>query len=62
MLQPSVRYWYGRFLAAQPDVAEQLRGRAMIEAAATDFHALEMVPHAALAERRLRTGGRTGSL
>jgi hypothetical protein len=34
--------------------AEQARGRAMIEAAATDFRSLEMVTYANLAEQFLR--------
>ena len=36
------------------DAADRVRGRAMIEAALTDFRALKMVPHATLAEPFLR--------
>jgi hypothetical protein len=54
ILQPVLLYWYGRFLSA--DAADRARGRAMVEAALTDFHALEMVLHAGLAERFLRDG------
>jgi hypothetical protein len=43
-------------LAGQNDPSEQSRGRAMIEAAAHDFRSLEMVLHADLAERFLRSG------
>jgi tetratricopeptide (TPR) repeat protein/predicted Ser/Thr protein kinase len=56
ILQPTVLYWYGRFLFAAPDAAERARGRAMVEAALTDFRALEMVLHANLAEQFLREG------
>jgi hypothetical protein len=54
ILQPTVLYWYGRSLADTSDVADQARGRAMVEAALTDFRALEMVTHANLAEQFLR--------
>ncbi len=54
ILQPTVRYWYGRALSASADAADHARGRAMVEAALTDFRALEMVLHANLAERFLR--------
>jgi hypothetical protein len=54
ILQPTVLYWYGRSLADTSDVADQARGRAMVEAALTDFRALEMVTHAHLAEQFLR--------
>jgi tRNA A-37 threonylcarbamoyl transferase component Bud32/tetratricopeptide (TPR) repeat protein len=54
LLQPTARYWYGRLLVDDPHPAEQARGRAMIEAAATDFRSLEMVTYASLAERFLR--------
>ena len=54
ILQPTVLYWYGRALADTSDVPEQARGRAMVEAALTDFRALEMVTHATLAEQFLR--------
>jgi len=53
ILQPTVLYWYGRALSAAPDPADRARGRAMVEAALTDFRALEMVLHANLAERFL---------
>ena len=53
LLQPTARYWYGRLLVDDPHPAEQARGRAMIEAAATDFRSLEMVTYANLAERFL---------
>ncbi len=56
ILQPTVLYWYGRALSASADNAEHTRGRGMVEAALTDFHALEMVLHANLAERFLREG------
>ncbi len=56
ILQPTVRYWYGRFLFAASDAADRARGRAMVEAALTDFRALEMVLHANLAEQFLREG------
>jgi hypothetical protein len=52
-----VLYWYGRFLFAAPDAAERARGRAMVEAALTDFRGLEMVLHANLAEQFLNGGG-----
>jgi hypothetical protein len=54
LLQPTARYWYGRLLVDEPHSAERARGRAMIEAAATDFRTLEMVTYANLAERFLR--------
>ena len=56
ILQPTVLYWYGRSLSAGADTADRARGRAMVEAALTDFRALEMVLHANLAERFLREG------
>jgi hypothetical protein len=56
ILQPTVQFWYGRMLAGQNDPSEQSRGRAMIEVAAHDFRSLEMVLHADLAERFLRSG------
>ena len=43
-------------LSAGADIAERERGRGMVEAALTDFRALEMVLHANLAERFLREG------
>ena len=54
ILQPTVLYWYGRALGDTSDAADQARGRAMVEAALTDFRALEMVTHANLAEQFLR--------
>ena len=54
LLQPTARYWYGRLLVDDPHPAEQARGRALIEAAATDFRSLEMVTYANLAEQFLR--------
>jgi tetratricopeptide (TPR) repeat protein len=54
LLQPTARYWYGRLLVDDPHPAEQARGRALIEAAATDFRSLEMVTFAILAEQFLR--------
>jgi hypothetical protein len=54
LLQPTARYWYGRLLIDDPHPAEQARGRAVIEAAATDFRSLEMVTYANLAEQLLR--------
>ena len=56
ILQPTVLYWYGRFLSATANTADQARGRGMVEAALTDFRALEMVLHGNLAERFLRDG------
>jgi tetratricopeptide (TPR) repeat protein len=56
ILQPSVLYWYGRSLATATDGAERARGRAMVEAALTDFRALGMVLHTGLAEQFLRHG------
>jgi tetratricopeptide (TPR) repeat protein len=56
ILQPNVLYWYGRSLATAADSADRLRGRAMVEAALTDFRTLEMVLHATLAEQFLREG------
>lgn len=56
ILQPTVLYWYGRSLSTAADTADRLRGRAMVEAALTDFRALEMVLHANLAEQFLREG------
>jgi tetratricopeptide (TPR) repeat protein len=56
ILQPTVLYWYGRALSTATDASDQLRGRAMVEAALTDFRGLEMVLHANLAERFLRDG------
>jgi tetratricopeptide (TPR) repeat protein/tRNA A-37 threonylcarbamoyl transferase component Bud32 len=55
ILQPTVLYWYGRALSSAPDAGDQARGRAMVEAALTDFRGLEMVLHANLAERFLRS-------
>ncbi len=57
ILQPTVLYWYGRALSAGADIADRARGRAMVEAALTDFRALEMLLHANLAEQFLRAGG-----
>ncbi len=57
ILQPTVLYWYGRALSAGADTADRTRGRALVEAAFTDFRGLEMVLHASLAERFLREGG-----
>ncbi len=57
ILQPTVLYWYGRALSTRADAADRARGRAMVEAALTDFRALEMVLHANLAEQFLRAGG-----
>jgi hypothetical protein len=54
ILQPTVLYWHGRALADTSDAADQARGRAMIEAALTDFRGLEMVTHAHLAEQFLQ--------
>lgn len=54
--QPTVLYWYGRSICATADTAERARGRAMVEAALTDFRTLGMVLHADLAERFLREG------
>jgi hypothetical protein len=54
LLQPTARYWYGRLLVDDPHAAEQARGRALIEAAVTDFRSLEMVAYANLAEQFLR--------
>jgi len=56
ILQPTVLYWYGRALSAATDTADRSRGRAMAEAALTNFRALEMVLHANLAEEFLREG------
>ena len=56
ILQPTVLYWYGRSLSTAADTADRLRGRAMVEAALTDFRSLEMVLHANLAEQFLREG------
>ena len=56
ILQPTVLYWYGRALSTSEDTADVARGRAMVEAALTDFRGLEMVLHANLAERFLRDG------
>lgn len=53
-LQPTILYWHGRTIASTSDVAERARGRAMVEAALTDFRRLEMVLHAGLAEQFLR--------
>lgn len=53
VMQPTVRYWYGRSLSAASDPADRARGRAMVEAALSDFRALEMVLHANLAEQWL---------
>jgi hypothetical protein len=54
LLQPTARYWYGRLLVADPLPAEQARGRAMVEAAATGVRSLDMVTYANLAEQFLR--------
>ena len=54
ILQPTVLYWYGRALSRTADTANRARGRGMLEAALTDFRALEMVLHATLAEQSLR--------
>jgi tRNA A-37 threonylcarbamoyl transferase component Bud32/tetratricopeptide (TPR) repeat protein len=53
ILQPTVDYWYGRLLREVGDAPERVRGRAMLEAAAADFRTLDMVRHAALADRAL---------
>jgi tetratricopeptide (TPR) repeat protein len=53
LLQPTVDYWYGRLLSESADVAERMRGRAMIDAAAADFQRLELVLHARIAKRLL---------
>ena len=54
LLEPTVLYWYGRALSVAPDAADRARGRAMVEASAIDFRALEMVVHGNLAEQFLR--------
>ena len=54
LLQPSAQFWYGRMLLDDPESSERLRGRAMLEAATTDFRSLEMVTYANLAETLLR--------
>jgi tetratricopeptide (TPR) repeat protein len=51
LLQPTVGYWYGRMLREIGDAADQARGGAMLESAAADFRALEMIAHADLADR-----------
>jgi hypothetical protein len=51
--EPMILYWYGRAVAATPDAAERSRGRAMIEAALTDFRSLGMPFHVTLAEAAL---------
>ena len=43
LVEPAVLYWYGRALSAAPDAADRAHGRAMVEASAVDFRALEMV-------------------
>ena len=43
-----------RALSAAPDAADRARGRAMVEASAIDFRALDMIVHANLAEQFLR--------
>jgi hypothetical protein len=48
-----VQYWYGRMLTDAPHPAELAHGRAMIQAAATDFRSLEMVTYANLAANYL---------
>ena len=50
ILQPMVLYWRGRSLLASGDVPG---GRAMVEAARTDFQALGLVSHVRLAEQFL---------
>jgi len=59
VMQPTVRYWYGRSLTAASDAADRARGRAMLEDALTDFRVLAMVLHAKLAERSLRDSSRS---
>jgi hypothetical protein len=54
ILQPTVLYRYGRALSVATNAADRSRGRAMVEAALTDFRALEMVLHAKLADEFLR--------
>jgi hypothetical protein len=54
VLQPTVRYWYGRALSASGKTDDRSRGRAILDAALADFRALEMVLHAPLAEKALR--------
>jgi hypothetical protein len=54
LLQQTARNWYGRLLVDDPHPAEQVRGRALIEAAATDFRSLEMITYANLAKQFLR--------
>src|SRR5262249_47044227 len=46
MLQPGVRFWYGRMLARHTDPVEQSRGRELVEEAQADFRSLRMVLHA----------------
>jgi tetratricopeptide (TPR) repeat protein len=53
-LQPTARYWYGRMLLEDSQPDERARGRALIEAAETDFRSLGMVVYANLASRLLR--------
>ena len=52
----SFEYWHGRMLLESADDSGRARGRLMIEAAATDFRALEMVLHLKLAEQLQQTG------
>ena len=54
LLEPTVLCWYGRALSVALDAADRARGRAMVEASAIDFRALEMVVHTNLAEQFLR--------
>jgi tRNA A-37 threonylcarbamoyl transferase component Bud32/tetratricopeptide (TPR) repeat protein len=55
LLQPSVRLWFGRFLARQSG-DDRTRGLAMLRDAAEDFRSLAMPLHQARAERWLSEG------
>ena len=52
LLQPTVKYWYGRMLVAT-DADGRARGRRLLEQAAQEFRDLKMPIHSGLADRAL---------
>jgi serine/threonine protein kinase/tetratricopeptide (TPR) repeat protein len=53
LLQPAVKYWYGRMLVGPASADGAARGRALLEQSAKEFRELKMPIHAGLADRAL---------
>lgn len=54
LLQPTVKYWYGRMLAGTDGVDGRARARDLLEQAAREFRELKMPIHTGLAERAVK--------